>query len=224
MLLIVIVLVFVAGAIFGATQRRFPGFENSAKLTQTVLTTLGIGLAAYWYLVERKGEPHADITQKAEAVKLTDEVAAVEVQVQVKNLGGRLLELQNADIKLQQVSPPAFDANALEGLQDKAYFGADRFPGQPIARDGIFQGAELKWPRLNRFAGALQNRIEPGETDLIVATFLVRCSLSAVRISTQIERKSSGFWNKEPYWWKARSLVDLRPACTKDDGEREDKA
>lgn len=214
LLLIAILIVFIAGAIFAYTQRRYPDFEPHTKLTQTVLTTLALGLAGYWYLVERKGEPHADVTQTAEVVRLTDEIAAIEVQIAIKNLGSRLLRLKEGVIRLQQVSPPGFDAAALQALENEAYFDAAEFPGEDAAEGGVFQNAELKWRRLNRFAGKLENEIEPGETDIVNATFLVRCDVRTARIATQIKRESPRIWGEDKgYWWKARTLVDVGKAC-----------
>lgn len=214
LLLIAILIVVIAGAIFAYTQTRYPKFEPHTKLTQTVLTTLALGLAGYWYLVERKGEPHANVTQTAEVVRLSEDVAAIEVQISIKNLGSRLLKLVEGDIRLQQVSPPEFDAAALERRQDKAYFDASSFPGEAPRKQGIFDGPELNWKRVNRFRGPLHNRIEPGETDLIVATFLIRCDVRTARIATQIKREDPRIWGGEDgYWWKARTLVNVQQAC-----------
>jgi hypothetical protein len=194
------------------------------QVLQATFTIIAIALAGYWYFVERRDQPHADLQQKVEAVPLGDGRIAVEAHVTVRNLGRQLLEIDEFQSRLQIAST---DLLGMSGLPDKAgvpYWSSESAErGDPPRH---FTNAELRWPQLNFYKGAVNHRIEPGESDLLVATFILRCpDISFLRVASDIPkpearqviplpiRRRSKAANEKRLMWKTRSFVDIREAC-----------
>jgi hypothetical protein len=91
-LLILAGLVGLALLIFG--YRDVTKANHWAQLLQGIFTLSAFALAAYWYFVERKGMPHADVEQMVHVVPLEADLVAIEAHVEIKNLGKRLLEIR----------------------------------------------------------------------------------------------------------------------------------
>ena len=186
-----------------------------AKLLQAIFTLAAFSLAAYWYFAERKGMPHADVQQSVTVRSLADGIVAVEAHVAVKNLGARLLRLNEIQSYLQDVEATTYNYAQLAELEDALYWTAAR----PSNGGAHFTRAELRWPVVRGFHDQVEHRIEPGETDLIVITFLVQCKEVAdtVRVATDILRPDAG---PERHAWKTRSFTDLGDACSEGSGGR----
>lgn len=184
-----------------------------AQFLQALFTLLALILAGYWYFVERKGMPHADVSQTVNVMPVSNDIVAVEALVSVKNLGQRLLHIRRVQSYLQNIDANAYGYDDLVQLRGNDYWQAQRAGG-----GRQFDAGELRWPVARRFDAAVDHRIEPGETDVITITFLVRCSsVRQVRVATDVFRPRSA---SEPEWaWKARSIVPVCQECCAEERE-----
>lgn len=188
--------------------RNLDSANNWAKLLQALVTLMAFGLAAYWYFVERKDMPHADVTQEIVLSPVAPGVVSVEAHVRIRNLGERLLRIDRIYSRLQEVQGESYDYGALADLQGDAYWRARR----PETRAAQFSGAELRWPVARQFEDQVAHEIEPGETDLFVATFLIRCSrFRHIRVATDVNKPGSD--PDRPLAWKARTFANLGQVC-----------
>jgi hypothetical protein len=186
-----------------------PRANDWAKLVQAVFTLGALLLAAYWYFVERRGLPHADVSQTVYAVPMGAGLVAIEVHISVKNLGERVLRIERIKSRLQRVEARTYGYDKLAGQSGKQYWEAIR-PGASKGRQ--FYETELRWPVHEQYEGPVHHVVEPGETDLIVVTFLYPCSeAKEVRLASDI--LSPDAKDDEGLAWKARTFTDLAHAC-----------
>lgn len=144
-------------------------------------------------------------------------LVAVEAHVQFDNKGMTRIDLHHANVKLQNVSDQPYGYGDLARQTGPAYWQANR-PGK--ASDRQFREGELRWPVINQFDDDIDHLIEPGETDILVFTFLVPCQSLAtdtsmkrhfIRVASDVT-KPAGSGPKD-FAWKARSFADLSTAC-----------
>jgi hypothetical protein len=181
-----------------------------ASLIQALVTSGAILVGGAWYLVERQPLPHADVSQTINVVPVDKGLIAVEAQVTIKNLGRRLLKIRKIDAKLQAVSAKSFDYRTLTDHDNDSYWSAKR--PEPYQDDDQFHFAELRWPILRRFNREVQHDIEAGESDVFVATFLMRCPAhDFVRVATEVYNPTD--FKNEGLTWKARSFANVGDVC-----------
>ena len=222
LLLLLVALVFLA--LFIAGSQNIDLSEKRAKYAQALLTLMALVTTAYWFFLERKGLPHADVTQSVQVVPLGNDLIAVEAHVQIKNIGQRLLRIDRINSRLQLVRADAYDYENLNRLANDDYWTAAR----PNSDALQFHAGELRWPIFRQYRKSVDHRIEPGETDLIVVTFLMNCSLSdQVRVASDVYNpaaaNSAGNGSEESeagegIAWKTRSFADLSQACPQQEG------
>jgi hypothetical protein len=190
--------------------------NNFAQNLQFVFTSLAIFLAGYWYFVERRGFPHANLSQRVLVLPLADGLVAVEAHVSLQNLGTTMFRVESAVVRLQAVEPTTYNYADLAALSGQDYWNAER-PNPGPRRSNQFQDGELRWPVLNQYTRPVTHDVEAGETDLMVFTFVLRCpSHRYVRVSTDVINPG----HEDPRAWKARSFVDLNSACPQGEGAR----
>jgi len=218
LILAVLTAVFLVAWIVAAWRNH----DKADKWLETLQKIGAVGafaIAAYWFFVERKAQPHADVTQTLEAVQVSPGLAAVEAHVSLKNLGSQLLVLKQARVALQLAQPGVYDYEALWARKGDDYWKALKSPpgAQP---NPYFDEAELRWFPIREYKGRIRHQIEPGETDLLVATFLVHCTARVVRVATEIERETD-WLNRTPMSWKARTFLNLHDACAPETEEKD---
>ena len=101
------------------------GIKNAndwGSLLQALFTLGAFSLAAHWYFAERKGMPHADLSQTIQAHALGDDTIAVEAHVKIKNIGERQLIIQEIQSHLQDVDARTYGYVALARLGDDQYW------------------------------------------------------------------------------------------------------
>lgn len=214
-------------ALFILGLRDVETYSKRASYAQALFTVSAALIAGYWFFVERKGMPHADVSQELQVVPLGDGLVAVEAHVTIKNLGKRLLRIERINSRLQLIRADAYDYAGLNEESDETYWQATR----PGGEDRQFHQAELRWPIFRQYDEQVDHRIEPQETDLIVVTFLTSCSLAPwVRVASDIynpsagsaeeaEEKAQGAQESPGYAWKARSFANLGEACSTAEGD-----
>lgn len=205
------------------------------QIFQAVATTAAITLAGYWYFIERRGEPHADVSQTAEVIPLGKGRIAVEVHVHVQNLGRQLLRIDRFVSRLQLADVDHYGMNDLIGKNGLDYWHSTSVAGKDARAH--FNHAELRWPQLNYYDDKVEHEIEPGESDLLVATFLLNCppqdfvrvaSDVAKPIDEQTDENTESEANllanageahpidDRRMMWKARSFVNVGKICRKE--------
>jgi hypothetical protein len=209
-----IVALAVGLALSRAIQWKDSAFKEAASIFQAVLTAGAILLTGYWYFVDRKGQPHADLSQIISVEPLKPGYVAVETQISIKNLGEKLLTIKQAQFVLQRVSPP-LDAPAETSPEELSKLPPKSWPAHGvIGKDGyatpIFNDSELVWPPIRMYDSKETNDIEPGETDTMIATFIVNCDMKVVRVEAYVLKGGTG--NSER-WWHSAGFADVRKEC-----------
>ncbi|QLC25886.1 hypothetical protein HFP57_13195 [Parasphingopyxis algicola] len=224
-----------------------------AQTLQAAITVVALIAAGSWYFFDRRTEPHAILDLEVTAVRLDENHALIEAKVIVENAGHTLLELERWDVRLLSVLPNTLCLLDIVALPPEywprtlwrpwiyfeptatAQYPADCLRSDPVPRfypqrPGIYQAArgfanqsELRFDRVRRFSGIAEHDIEPGERDIRIFDFVVRCDLEVARISATVQ-ETDGAWqglfgrNEENLWWKNRVLVSLADVCDGDIG------
>jgi hypothetical protein len=188
-----------------------------AKIAEAAAAFGGLVVAGWWFIEQRENYPRADVSQSTTIVHVAPDVFAVEVNVSIKNEGKKQLKLHHVQVLLQAVSADPFDYRSLSTLRGQDYWQADR---PRISNQKQFYDGELRWPVITRFPGPVDHHIEPGETDNIVLTFLLRCSglrfpkstpIRSLRIATDVFKPATE--EGRDFAWKARGFVDISKEC-----------
>jgi len=239
LILLLAAIFFLALYIWGV--RDLEKWDKRAQYAQALLTLLALLTTGYWFFLERKGKPHADVAQEVIAVPLDSGLVAVETHISITNLGQRLLLINKINSRLQLVRPDAYGYVTLDEKKGEEYWSAKR-PNSPRSPEQ-FQAAELRWPVYRQYDDKVEHRIEPGETDLLVVTYLVSCNLADwVRVATDVYKPKPVSFGKArdnevavdqeglqdsnqndateevedqevEFAWKARSFLKIRDVC-----------
>jgi hypothetical protein len=197
---------------------KLEGCGHVAGIIQAVATTIALGLGAWWFVEQRQTYPHGQVKQVVDVHRVGTAAIAVEAQVSFENTGKRLIHLESANIKLQDVSPEPYGYEELASQDGVAYWNAKRPVQTPDPRQ--FNQGELRWPLIKQFDQSIDHRVEPGETDVLVFTFLVPCStgegrsvrkLGVLRVASDIHKPRTE--EEHGFAWKARTFVDVTAAC-----------
>jgi hypothetical protein len=191
------------------------GLQHWVHVTQIVqgtATAIALLLGAWWFLEQRQTFPHAQLTQTVNVVPVGKGLIAVEVEVQLQNSGKRLLHLTHATVKLQQVTADYYGYSDLAELNGGPYWTAKRPSGGADLRQ--FNQGELRWPVVKQYDDQIDYRIEPGETDMLVFTFLMTCpdDIHTVRVASDIMKPARH--GEEGFAWKTRAFADVTDACS----------
>ena len=190
-----------------------------ASIIQATAATIALVVGAWWFFEQRETFPHAQLEQTLQVVPVKRGLIAVEAHVQFANKGMTRIELTHANVKLQNVSDQPYLYGDLAALRGPPYWAATR-PGKTPDVPQFTEG-ELRWPVSNQFDGPIHHVIEPGETDILVFTFLLQCQsvasdrstkLHFVRVATDVT-KPEGSGPKD-FAWKARAFANVSPACS----------
>lgn len=189
-----------------------------AQILESIAALVALGAAAWWFFAQRENYPRADVSQTIQRVPVGPGLIALETNVGIKNAGKKLLKIERARVRVQQVAPNPFGYADLAKLSGDDYWRAVRPVPTPDSRQ--FNGGELRWPAIRVFDGRVNYEIEPGETDNMVITFLIPCAsiprthsgdLHRLRIATDIFKPGSQ--PDEELAWKARAFVDVSREC-----------
>jgi hypothetical protein len=184
-------------------HKRNSEYYQAADMFQAILTGAAILVAGYWYLVERRGTAHADISQSLTIAPAEEGYAIVESAVKMHNLGSTLLKIRKIDVRLQQASPTGLP------LKEMADAGYKDWPKQFKDKTPMYNGTELQWPLLKSFMGDVRYDIEPDESDTATTTFVVSCDIKEIRVAAEVNKANSSLW------WKTRTFASLEKACEK---------
>jgi hypothetical protein len=205
-----VVIIFIVSATLIFTLRWL--FENNNSLYkithifQAVTTGVGILAAGYFYTVERRASPSLDISQSNSAFFLNYEsgnYVSIEVNLHLKNVGNTLLKLRSLDARLSRVDPSGLDLNELGNLP------RDSWPSQFSDKNTeMYNVTEMRWPILRYVQSSIKRDIEPGESDIIIISFVVPCGINVVKVSAQLQKP--GHPN---LWWKTVGYVSIGDLC-----------
>ena len=203
---------FVLVYVFASGER----WSRSAGTMQALITTAGILTAGYLYLVERRGQPHADVSQAVEAVSLPDQNVLIQASVTVKNLGTQLLLINQIRSSLKVMDLEALGLPELPTAANADYWNATSTVRGKTAP--AFLETEIEWPQRRLYDEVVHHEVEPGESDLLTVDFIIPCMKARyVRVATDVEKRPPDDAKDEArnMVWKTRTLVDLKPACEK---------
>ncbi len=206
---LLITLIIVSFLLSALLYRRDPEFGKIISAVQALISIGALLVAAYWYFVERKDKPHADIHVSAQIARIGGDAALVLARVDVKNNGSGLLTIANREVRL--LAARMNDANLASVLKlEPAQFP----PTLPSGRE-LFDNGEIAWRGLRQFVADKPIHIEPGETDSIFVDFVVSCAEHLVKLTATVRKPG-----REELWYKDRKLVALDPICRGDDAQK----
>ena len=196
-------------------------FSNAATMLQAVFTAGALIVAAYWYIVERKGQPHAELAQTVKVEPVGPDLVTVEASVRVKNIGRQLLTLTQVEVRLQQIWPDSTEVNKIFSLPYNEWPKCFNYADEDCEKKhdkSMFNETELQWSTSRFFdRTVIAHKIEPGETELLTETFIVPCFVKIVRVATNVLKKKGDPNKKDDpdLWWRARNFVEIGDACDK---------
>jgi hypothetical protein len=191
---------------------RLERWHLGLQIVQAAATAIALALGAWWFIEQRQTYPHAQLTQTVNVVPVAKGLIAVEVEVQFQNTGKLLIKLTRATVKVQNVTADPYGYTELATKNGGDYWKAERPVETPDPRQ--FNQGELRWPLLKQFDDdTIDYRVEPGETDVLVFTFLLTCDedLHMVRVASDIHKPKEG---KVDFAWKTRAFADVSNACS----------
>jgi len=203
-------LVLIGGGLYATwhLQSRDQHVEKAAVALQAVATTLALLLAGYWYIYERKGQPHANTALEVVGVRVSDGFVTIQARFSITNLGATLLRVSDFDVRLQAVNAASLP------LAKIAVAARESFP-EKIGGMDIYDNGVLMWPTVKWFRSNVTRSIEPGETDLQVIDFVASCRNTAMRVLFMTGRPRS-----QEVWYD-QALVSLSGLCSNPVGTRE---
>lgn len=187
---------------FSSRSDKFERYERAALAAQAIVTCVALLSAGWWYFVERKGMPHADVSLRVTAVKLDEARLLVEARLAVRNLGTTLLEVGGADFRYQPLAPDALRLDEIESLERSA------FPG--FEDGGQYQNGVLQWNVTRNYVDREHTlELEPGERDLRHVDFIANCRHPAARVTASMEKPG----DEDGRVWRDRALVSFVELC-----------
>ena len=203
-------LLLVCAGLYGSwrLQSRDHHFEKSAVAVQAVATTVALLFAGYWYIYERKGEPHANTALEVVGVHVAGDFVTLQTRFSITNLGATLLRVSDFDVRLQEVNAASLPLSRI------AAAGRDAFP-EKVGGMKIYDNGVLMWPTVKWFRSNATRSIEPGETDLQVIDFVASCRNTAMRVLFMAGRPGSH------EVWYDQALVSLSGLCSNPVGSKE---
>ncbi|MEA2998856.1 MAG: hypothetical protein QOK17_689 [Sphingomonadales bacterium] len=196
--------------------RVWPSTEKVAAIAQSALTAAAILLAGFWYFVERKAMPHAELHLEARGVHLQAGLALVALRIDIKNGGSTVLHAAQWDVRLLSIVPTKLPLSSLAAL------GRDEWPES----ENAYYDQELRWDVLRAFRGSDDHAVEPGESDIKAMDFIVPCTYPVLRATAALKRpqargreerleRTFNEDTSDDWWWKDRALIDLQELCRK---------
>lgn len=182
--------------------RRDPEFGKIFSAVQAMISIAGLLVAAYWFFVERKGMPHANVKLSAQAVRMSERSAMVSVRMSVENKGMTLLTLDQVKISLLAVRMKDSTEDFVLA-QD-----TDSFPARNSSGRELYDKGEFSWKALKSYSTKYSIEIEPGETDTIFVDFIVPCTEHVLRIIGDAKKPVKTDW-----WYKDRMLIVTTSIC-----------
>ena len=85
-------------------QGRYRHFDKAAMAVQSLATAAALLFGGYWFLYERKGQPQANTRLEVVGLKVAPDAVSLEARFTLTNLGSTLLEVGEADVRLQQMN------------------------------------------------------------------------------------------------------------------------
>lgn len=196
-------------------------FHAGAVSWQGLAAMLIAVVAGYWYLVERRGTAHANVSISATGIKLDAGTVLIQGRVAVENTGQILLEPQMLDVRLLSVIPHGGASAADLALHARS--SLDQWPAE-LGGLPAYNGGELQWYGLRQFRAPANQEVEPGETDVRMIDMVVACDVQVAKLTVQLRKPSPAWWQwwlSEPeggWWWKDRIVINLVPLCASEIG------
>ncbi len=189
-------------------QDRYRQFDKAAMAVQSLATAAALLFAGYWFLYERKGQPQANTRLEVVGLKIARDAVSLEARFTLTNLGSTLLEVSEADVRLQQMNADSLPVAELLALDREAF--PERIGGKNAYDDGV-----LMWPTVRWFRGGERRRVEPGETDMRVVDMVASCRDTALRVLFMMRRPGTD------HVWSDQATVGLAALCRKRIGSKE---
>ena len=189
-------------------------FHPSALSLQALMTVLIAVLAAYWYLIERKGMPHATVELSATGVRLDERTALIQARVEVENSGHVVLRPPQWDVRLLSIVPSLGAPSAAAAAHARR--GVALWPDQ-LAGAWAYYNGEMRWTVIRQFLGPAVLEIEPGERDVKTFDIFVSCELVAARLTVALRKPDPAWWQRSApeggWWWSDRLTFGLADVC-----------
>ncbi len=141
-----------------------------------IVVGLSVIAGGYWtfriYRRERQALPRANLSQKVQAIRLTDDKVCVHTAVRIQNIGHVMMSIHSAENRISQIRP-------LGGSIQ------ERLRGELKLYDEL--GKEIEWPVIDQRKVTWKDapvEIEPGEEDTIHFDLIIPSDVEAIQVYT----------------------------------------
>lgn len=170
------------------------------------LGVIGGGIWRIYIHKQRRGKfPKANLSQKVQAIKLTDDKVCIHTSVRIQNIGDVMLSLCLATNIVHQIRP--LDDLILKGLE-----------GQEKLYDDLSK--EIRWTALDSKVvdwGQKQIEIEPGEEDTVHFDSVIPAGIEVVQVYTYFQnvrkRGRDIGWHTEQFYDVSELLSGGEKGC-----------
>jgi len=154
-------------------------WADISSIVAGVILGLGVIGGGIWRIYIHKQQrgkyAKANLSQKVQAIKLTDDKACIHTSVRIQNIGGVMLSLCSATNIVHQIRP--LDDLIVKGLE-----------GQEQLYDDLSK--EIRWPALDSKVvdwGEKPIEIEPGEEDTVDFDLVIPAGIEVVQVYTYFQ-------------------------------------
>ena len=160
-----------------------PKWKNYIEGIESLLTSLAILGAAWWFLFQDEANNKAKCSHSLTLVRVHSNFVWGNLEVKIENVGKRTLAIREVVFKVSQVKPAVGLAH---DLMDDGY-------SPVLASDN-----RALWPVLNCQTQSLQTRILPGEVDYVYYEFAVPTNAQVLRVYSYFttDKKRNIGWPK----------------------------
>ena len=172
-----------------SSRSRLERAKDWFGIFQSFVTIVALIAGGYWFFLQRELFPSAVITHEITHRRITNAGTWLHVSVKISNMGKRVLDLDSAILRVQQILP------LHQTIKKQINRGDLILPGEEMVR----------WPELDQYQSNRNVRIEPGENDVVNYEFIVPSSVETVKIYSYFAKEK-----EPPLGWHKTSIYDLR--------------
>lgn len=174
-------------------------WKNLAEIVQAFTTSLALLVAGIWtyllFIRQRLGFPKLDMDLAIDDVTLPEGQRFVHAQLRLTNVGGVVVALDRAELRLRQVVP------IIDKLKPVIVAGYDPVPdGKTEIEWPMIAGREWAWK-----AGEFE--IEPGESDFIHTDFVIPIEIQIAQCYCFVNNASK---KRQGIGWTLTRICDFR--------------
>lgn len=179
------------------------GIKDIVQIIQSILTIIGIIVAAYWFFKRRQVNPKAKLTHNIINKVLDENTLLIRINATIENIGNVLIKIDHVEIRINWVYP----------LTEDVHTAIDKL--KPVNELESEEDLQIKFPQIESKKLKLEKNkmiiVEPGESENIYCDFILKkdklpSKVKTIMIYCYIKNISS---RQRPLGWVFEELYDL---------------